>query len=306
MYQIELTANKKVLSIKSAILTAGEINRTECVFSFDESWAGTIKTAVFYSSKTNIKYVVLENDRCMIPWETLSTVGILNIGVFAVQGDVTWGTNYVKNNIQAGASSAEASETEPTEDVYQQIIHMIQDLNLGGGGNGTGTGGKSAYEIALEEGFTGTVEEWLVSLTGPQGTQGIQGAAGYTPVKGTDYFTAADVAAIKASIVEDLAAITNVPPVSNIYTINFANRPSINIAISIGDTSAKTIAVTGVPLRTEIYLELTYTNAAAITWWSGITWLGGIPVLTAGKIYRMSLFTSNGGNTWQGYSVGGV
>lgn len=38
--------------------------------------------------------------------------------------------------------------------------------------------------------------------TGPQGPQGEPGAAGYTPVKGTDYWTAAD----KAEIVEDVLA----------------------------------------------------------------------------------------------------
>ena len=29
--------------------------------------------------------------------------------------------------------------------------------------------GKSAYEIAVEEGFTGTIDEWLASLKGEKG-----------------------------------------------------------------------------------------------------------------------------------------
>lgn len=36
----------------------------------------------------------------------------------------------------------------------------------GGNGGGTGTDGKSAYEIAVENGFVGTEEEWLESLQG--------------------------------------------------------------------------------------------------------------------------------------------
>lgn len=32
--------------------------------------------------------------------------------------------------------------------------------------------GKSAYEIAVMNGFDGTVEEWLASLVGPQGEKG--------------------------------------------------------------------------------------------------------------------------------------
>ena len=47
-----------------------------------------------------------------------------------------------------------------------------------------GDPGKSAYEIAVEQGFVGTEEEWLESLhgqdgaQGPQGEQGLQGEPG--------------------------------------------------------------------------------------------------------------------------------
>lgn len=48
--------------------------------------------------------------------------------------------------------------------------------------------GKSAYEIAVENGFTGTEAEWLQSLHGKDGKDGINGKDGYTPIKGKDYF----------------------------------------------------------------------------------------------------------------------
>lgn len=48
-----------------------------------------------------------------------------------------------------------------------------------------GRDGKSAYQIALDNGFIGTEEEWLESLHGPAGKDG------YTPVKGRDYFDGA-------------------------------------------------------------------------------------------------------------------
>ncbi|MEC0403250.1 hypothetical protein P8819_02105 [Bacillus velezensis] len=53
--------------------------------------------------------------------------------------------------------------------------------------------GKSAYDIAVDNGFSGTVEEWLASLkgekgdtgaTGATGVKGATGAAGATGVKG--------------------------------------------------------------------------------------------------------------------------
>lgn len=38
--------------------------------------------------------------------------------------------------------------------------------------------GMSAYEIAVKKGYTGTEEEWLASLVGPQGPRGYTGATG--------------------------------------------------------------------------------------------------------------------------------
>lgn len=62
--------------------------------------------------------------------------------------------------------------------------------------------GDSAYQIALNNGFEGTEEEWLASLKGDPGVAGSDGkdgsngkdgkdgADGYTPIKGRDYFDA--------------------------------------------------------------------------------------------------------------------
>src|SRR5690625_2060834 len=45
-------------------------------------------------------------------------------------------------------------------------------------GGGAGADGKSAYEIAVEQGFEGDVDEWLESLKGERGEQGLPGPAG--------------------------------------------------------------------------------------------------------------------------------
>ena len=47
-----------------------------------------------------------------------------------------------------------------------------------------GKPGKSAYEVAVQEGYTGSKTEWLASLVGPQGPQGIQGPQGETGATG--------------------------------------------------------------------------------------------------------------------------
>ena len=52
--------------------------------------------------------------------------------------------------------------------------NLQEKLNNGelGGGGGSGTAGKSAYEIAVDNGFVGTETEWLESLKGEQGEAG--------------------------------------------------------------------------------------------------------------------------------------
>lgn len=56
----------------------------------------------------------------------------------------------------------------------------------GQAGGESGADGKSAYEIAVEEGFVGTVDEWLASLVGAPGAPGAPGADGQDGVNGTN------------------------------------------------------------------------------------------------------------------------
>ncbi len=57
-------------------------------------------------------------------------------------------------------------------------------LRDGVGGGGSGEDGKSAYEVALDNGFVGTEAAWLLSLKGETGATGATGAAGATGAKG--------------------------------------------------------------------------------------------------------------------------
>ena len=87
----------------------------------------------------------------------------------------------------------------------EQLEDLVKNIE-------SGADGKSAYEIAQENGFEGSEEEWLESLKGeqgpvgpqgergeqgPQGPQGEKGIDGITPVKGIDYFTEEEIAEIK-------------------------------------------------------------------------------------------------------------
>ena len=52
-------------------------------------------------------------------------------------------------------------------------------------------------------------------------------------------------------------------------------------------------------------LELTNGGAAAVTWFSGVTWAAGTPpTLTAAGVDTLAFFTHNGGTTWRGFVLG--
>ena len=71
-----------------------------------------------------------------------------------------------------------------------QIEKLLDKINAfdpssyspeGSGGSSTGTpgaDGKSAYQLALDNGYTGTLEQWLESLKGAPGTPGAPGVNG--------------------------------------------------------------------------------------------------------------------------------
>ena len=83
---------------------------------------------------------------------------------------VSYSPNYLPNIFHAMC--------EETGKMYVYNVNNDIDPVLGkwreyGSGGGTGTAGKSAYEIAVDNGFVGTETEWLESLKGPDGDNGI-------------------------------------------------------------------------------------------------------------------------------------
>ena len=130
------------------------------------------------------------------------------------------------------------------------------------GTNGTngidGIDGKSAYEIAIENGFIGTEAEWIASLKGADGkdgkdgingvdgTNGIDGENGYTPIKGTDYLTPADIASlgINPTVITDLTSTTQTTTLINNTECRYGTLTSLTITWTTPDIHSA-IAFTG-------------------------------------------------------------
>lgn len=114
-----------------------------------------------------------------------------------------------------------------------------------------GRDGKSAYEIAVENGFVGTEVEWLASLQGepgrdgsigPQGPAGNngndgaigpQGPKGDIPIKGVDYFTQQDITDFIAQVpneVEVYRVKAYIDTVGNTESVGYVDLRDISAA----------------------------------------------------------------------------
>ena len=182
-------------------------------FSFSDEWQG-VKTAIFKNGDV-VKHAILENDECLVPWEVIKP-GPLKVSVFA--GDLITADEATVYILQSGYEDGGEPEP-PTPTVYEQIIAMLNEIETGGIPDD-----KIAYAVEkylsehpvvalTEDDVQRIVSEYVVAhkeeLKGDKGDKGDTGADGYTPVKGTDYWTAEDVAEIQSYIDTQIGGALN-------------------------------------------------------------------------------------------------
>lgn len=126
MAKLKVRVNGTTLRITAPMdLVSTQINYDTCEFTFDASWDGYAKTAVFYSDTTVKKSIALVGNECVIPWENLVNSGVLFVGVFGVKGTSVIPTNFAEQRLLQGAYVG-ADPTQPTNDIYLQLI---SDMN---------------------------------------------------------------------------------------------------------------------------------------------------------------------------------
>lgn len=89
---------------------------------------------------------------------------------------------YTKEQIDSLGTSIGEAINAKSEETLQEVYRLIEELTPQEGGQGLD--GKSAYELAVENGFEGTVVEYLESLKGEKGDKGDTGAKGAKGDKG--------------------------------------------------------------------------------------------------------------------------
>lgn len=214
--------NQNIRRTDDNVVASDSVGYLFANFVFSEDWEGLTKTAFFTSGKV-CKTKILDDDCCEVPHEVIKHGGV----IVGVRGDRADGTQKITTTpasfyvYENGTGEGEEA-LPPTPDQYAQMIEImntaldamqkvsapeiidgywyINGENSGvkaegsdgkDGQNGepgkNGENGISAYEVARNNGFEGTEEEWLSSLvgekgekgeTGEQGEQGIQGEPG--------------------------------------------------------------------------------------------------------------------------------
>ena len=205
-------------------------NYLHAAFTFsDDDWTG-IKTAVFKNGDV-VKHAILDdNNECLVPWEVIKS-GILHVSVFC--GDlITADTATVYINESGYKDGGEPEPPTPT--VYEQIIAMLNEIETGGIPDDKIADAVEKYlsehpvETLTEEDVQRIVSEYVAAhkeelkgdkgdkgdtgapgADGKDGADGAAGADGYTPVRGTDYWTADDIAEIQSYIDNQIGGALN-------------------------------------------------------------------------------------------------
>jgi len=222
-------------------------------FEFDKVWEELNKIAVFSRIGESVN-VPIEEGLCKIPSSFMAEEGTFKVSVYG--GDLRTSDMAEVAVTKSGYVQAEPPVEPDPEGVFVQSpdssIPFVRekegdfeyygagewkkikggDSEAGEDGN-DGADGKSAYQIAVDNGFEGTEQEWLDSLKGIDGTDGSSSAAVITKTTGT----------ATAYVVTD-DRIPN--PIPNGYTFSIIPHTSnsgSSATLNVNGTGAKELGV---------------------------------------------------------------
>lgn len=181
-----LVKQQKIEVLERDVIADHQIAFVNLKFVFDGDWKKFHKVVQF-SQCDEIYSIVLGFDgtSCHLPAEL--HVGAVKMSVFGydAESDTTVRATTVPvtlNIRESGFVGDDDTPIPPTPDLYTQLLQKIAEIQAGVNGKD----GLSAYEIAKENGFVGTVSDWLESLKGADGLPGKDGINGTDGKDGAD------------------------------------------------------------------------------------------------------------------------
>ena len=160
-------------SVSYPLITSGSVDTVSVQFEFDDAWRGFVKRAIFASSNTIIQKLLNESNICEVPWEVLTHPGDVSIGVVGQNDMEIMPSVKTAIHISEGTDTTGDASKTPSSDIYDQMIQIMQQTLE------TATALHSAAAAG--------------EFDGKDGTNGEDGEDGYTPKRGIDYWTDADI-----------------------------------------------------------------------------------------------------------------
>ena len=198
----------ELIKVKDVRGTTNTVGALRCKFQFrTEDWLHSAKTAMFCNGDAVLHPEVINDaisvpldadDECPVPYEVLTDTLPYSIGVWGItKSGLRVVSNWLVFNAQVGCYTEGNAPEDPEKTVYDEILLISNDaVNIANEvaqrANSGEFDGKSAYELACDDGFVGSQTAWISSLVGEKGDKGDKGDAGYTPIKGIDYFDGAN------------------------------------------------------------------------------------------------------------------
>lgn len=174
-----LVKGQRLEIVEREVIASGQISFVTLKFAFDHAWKPLHKVVQFTQDDENF-YRVLGVDglSCLLPSELHAGAVRMTIVGYDSESDTTIRATTVPVTLHIRPSGFCAEESTPTPDLYAQLLAEFEKMLAEVEGGTNGKDGLSAYELAVQSGFIGTLAEWLLSLKGADGKDGANGKDG--------------------------------------------------------------------------------------------------------------------------------
>ena len=181
-----LVKQQKIEALEREVIASDQIAFVSVKFVFDGTWKTLHKVVQFTQCEETYNLVLgIDGTTCLLPSELHPGAVKMSLFGYDAESDTTLRATTVPVTLHirpSGFVEDGATPIPPTPDLYTQLLKKLSEMQTGTNGKD----GRSAYEIAIENGFVGTVAEWLESLKGRDGLPGKDGADGLPGKDGTN------------------------------------------------------------------------------------------------------------------------
>ena len=181
-----LVKQQKIEALEREVIASDQIAFVSVKFVFDGAWKTLHKVVQFTQCEETYNVVLgIDGTTCLLPAELHPGAVKMSLFGYDAESDTTVRATTVPVTLHIRPSGFVAdgdTSIPPTPDLYTQLLKKLSEMQTGANGKD----GRSAYEIAIENGFVGTVAEWLESLKGRDGIDGKDGLPGKDGKDGAD------------------------------------------------------------------------------------------------------------------------